>query len=315
MILPGRDVPFRDFLRRLWRESQDNDLIDYAGSIAFSAVLAIFPFLLFAVALASVVVDPSALDPLAEKMRRVLLPEVADLMAERLRKLTSESRTGLLTFGAVGAVWVASGAISALTTAVNTAYDVRESRPFWKTRGLAVLLTLAAAVLFLVATAITFVTPSFAGALGSPLGPLVLWLRWPIAIVILMLILASLYYLLPDVEQKFRFITLGSVVAVLVWVIASLGFSLFVVRFGGYEIVYGALGSVIMLLMWVWISALAVLLGAQINAVLEHLSPEGKRRGERSASRGHRDIPGQRAHPRAQRGVAPEVEAPSPAIP
>lgn len=285
MVLPGREVSFRKFLRTLWRACWHDNLVDYAGSIAFSVVLAIFPFLLFAVALASVVVDPSALEPIIGEIRGILLPEVADLMTERLRSLTSESRTGLLTFGAAGAVWVASGAITAIMTAINTAYDVHESRPFWKTRALAVLLTFAAAVLFLAACGVAFVTPILADTLGGALGSLVMWLRWPIAMLILMLLVSVLYYLSPDVEQSFRLLNLGSIVAVTVWVLASLGFSYFIVHFGAYEVVYGALGSVIVLLMWVWISALAILFGAEINAVLDQLSPADKRRGPAAMAR------------------------------
>ncbi|HZF54407.1 MAG TPA: YihY/virulence factor BrkB family protein [Polyangiaceae bacterium] len=282
MILPGRDVPFREFARQLWRRSDDDNLIDYAGSIAFSLVLAVFPFLLFAVSVAGLVIDPHLLDSLLEPVRRVLLPEAADVVIKHLHELTARSRMGLLTFSAVGAVWVASGAITALATAFNAAYEVTERRPYWKTRGLAVLLTLLAVVLFILASVIAFAAPSLLGHLGGPLGAVLLWLRWPTTILIMMVTVAGLYYILPDVEQRFGLITPGSVVAVVLWLLGSLGFSYYVTHFGAYQVVYGALGSVVVLLLWMWISALAVLLGAEINAVLEHLSSEGKRRGGRS---------------------------------
>jgi membrane protein len=291
MILPGRDIPWRDFARTLWCEVRNDNLVDYAGSVAFSAILALFPFLLFAVSLASVVINPSTLDAMVEQIRRVAPAQVADLLGERLRVLTSGTRPGLLTLSAVGAIWAASGAVTSLITAFNIAYDVCDSRPLWKVRGLAVLVTLAAAVLFIAASAIALATPAFAGALGQPLGTLVMWLRWPVAAVIMILIVACLYYLLPDVEQDFKLITPGSVVAVVAWVVASLGFSLYVGHFGNYEVVYGALGSVIVLLLWIWISALAILLGAEINAVIEHLSPEGKRTGAKSLAERAPDQP------------------------
>jgi membrane protein len=277
MILPGRDVPWRDFARTLWREILSDNLVDYAGSVAFSAILAIFPFLLFAVTLASLVIDPATLDALVGQIRRVAPAQAADLIADRLRALTSGPQPALLTLSALGAVWVASGAVAALITAFDTAYDVRESRPYWKTRALSVLVTLAVAVLFIAASVIALVTPAVAGVLGRPLGTLVMWLRWPVAALLMSVILACLYTVLPDVEQDFKLITPGSLTAVVGWLLASLGFSLYVAHFGSYEVVYGALGSVIVLLLWVWISALFVLLGAEINAVLEHLAPEGKR--------------------------------------
>jgi membrane protein len=286
MILPGRDVPVRDFAQHLWRRSQDDNLVDYAGSIAFSLVLAVFPFLLFAVSVAGLVVDPHVLDSLLEPVRGILLPEAADVVMEHLREITGRSRMGLLTFSAAGAVWVASGAISALATAFNAAYEVVESRPYWKTRGVAILLTLLAAALFILASIIAFAAPAIAGSLGGPISSALLWLRWPVAALIAMLTLAVLYYVLPDVEQRFDLITPGSIVALVVWVFGSLGFSYYVTHFGGYQVVYGALGSVVVLLLWMWISSLAVLLGAEINAVLEHLSSEGKERGGRSTSPG-----------------------------
>jgi membrane protein len=291
MILPGRDIPWRDFARALWREVRNDNLVDFAGSVVFSAVLALFPFLLFAVALASMVIDPGTLDAMIEQVRRLAPTQVADLLGERLRVLTSGARPGLLTLAAVGSIWTASGLVASLITAFNIAYDVHDDRPFWKTRGLAVLVTLAAAVFFVGASAIAVATPAFAGALGQPLGTLVLWLRWPAAAVIMILLVACLYYFLPDVEQDFKLITPGSVIAVLAWLVASLGFSLYVGHFGNYELIYGALGSVIVLLVWIWISALAVLLGAEINAVIEHLSPEGKRTGAKSLADRGRDQP------------------------
>jgi membrane protein len=278
VILPGRDVSFLDFARALTREITDDKILDYAGSVAFSAVLALFPFLLFAVALASLVIDPGSLDALVAQIRRVMPAQAADLLTDRLRALTSGPHPGLLTASAVGAIWAASGAVASLTSAFDSAYDVKETRPFWKTRGIALLVTLAAAVLFVVASSIALVTPALTGALGEPLGTLAMWLRWPIAALIMVAILASLYYLLPDVEQDFKLFTPGSVTAVVGWLVASLGFSLYVGHFGKYELVYGALGSVIVLLVWMWISALSVLVGAEINAVLYHLAGERARR-------------------------------------
>jgi membrane protein len=306
MILPGRDVPLWDLAKQLWSRSVRDNLMDYAGSVAFSLVLAIFPFLLFAVSVAGLVVDPRVLDSLLEPVRRVLLPEAAEVVMKHLHEITAQSRMGLLTFSALGAVWVASGAITALITAFNAAYEVTESRPYWKTRGMAVLLTLAAAALFILASVITFAAPAFVGGLGGTLGPALLWLRWPVSALIMMATLAVLYYVLPDVEQRFGFITPGSVVAVVVWLLSTLGFSYYVTHFGGYHVVYGALGSVVVLLLWMWISSLAVLLGAEINAVLEHASTQGKERGGRSTSPAHGHL--KAAPAGAPRAVLPDLE-------
>jgi membrane protein len=291
MLLPGRDLPFSSFARDLYREIDEDHLVDYAGSVTFSAFLAVFPFLLFVVALAGLVIDPATLDSLVAQIRALAPAQVADILEERLQALTTGASPGLLTLSGVGAVWSAASAVAALTTALNEAYDVREGRPFWKTRGLAILVTLGAAVLVIVASAIAIATPVVAGRLPSFLGAVVLWLRWPVAAAIMTLVVACLYYFLPDVEQRFRFITPGSVVAVVGWILASLGFSLYVEHFSSYEVVYGALGSVIVLMLWMWISALVILVGAEINAVIEHRSPEGKRTGAKSAEDTGADAP------------------------
>ncbi|APR87563.1 Ribonuclease BN [Minicystis rosea] len=296
MHLPGRDIPWKQFLRDVYREFECDNLLDYAGSVAFSVFLAIFPFLLFVVALAGLVIDPATLDTLVAQIRSVAPPQVADILTDRLHALTTGTAPGLLTLGAIGAIWAASGAVSSLMKALDVAYDVRDSRPFWKTRGLAILVTLAGAVLYIAASAIAIATPAVAHALGGVVGALILWLRWPVAVLLMLLIIACLYYFLPDVEQRFRFITPGSVLAVVVWAVASLGFSLYVGHFGRYEVVYGTLGSVIVLLLWIWISAIVILLGAEINAIIEHYSPEGKRTGAKSMRDVGPDLPESAKH-------------------
>lgn len=268
MELPDRHIPVKALGRALWTSILRNDLLDYAGSIAFSAILSVFPFLLFAVSLASLVIDPTTLASLVEEVRRVMPAQAADVITHRLEVLTSGPSPGLVTAGAVLAVWSASGAVASLVTGFNRVYGVRESRPIWKTRGLALLVTLAGAVFFVAAAALALVTPVVAAALGRPLGLVVLCLRWPTAALLMTLILACLYYVLPDVEQDFHVITPGSFVAVALWILVSLGFSLYTSRFARYEVVYGALGGVIVLLLWLWLSAVVVLLGAEINAVI-----------------------------------------------
>jgi membrane protein len=171
-----------------------------------------------------------------------------------------------------------------LTSALNTVYGVREQRPFWKTRALALLMTLVAGILAIVAALAAIVSPTIAGLVGGPIGAAISWLRLPVAGLVMMFLWAVLYYELPDVEQGFRFITPGSVLGVIVWGLASWGFSFYVSRFGSYEATYGSLGGIIVLLLWMWISSIVLLVGAEVNAVIEHKSPEGKRAGAKSLS-------------------------------
>jgi membrane protein len=166
-------------------------------------------------------------------------------------------------------------------SALNTCYAVKETRPFWKTRGIALLMTIFGAVFGVVATAAAVALPAIARRFDG-VGPMVLALRLPAAAVVMMFVWAVLYYALPDVEQRFRFITPGSVAGVLIWLLASWLFSLYVAHFHSYEVTYGALGAGAILLLWMWISTQVLLLGAEINAILEHRSPHGKRVGARS---------------------------------
>jgi membrane protein len=165
-------------------------------------------------------------------------------------------------------VWAASGAGAALITAFDAAYDVKESRPFWKTRAQAIAATVVGAVSFVVAATLAVAAPAVAAKLGRPFGDLVRWLSWPIAALLVLLVVACLYHFLPDVERRFRLVTPGSLSAVVVWILASLGFSFYTRHFANYELVYGTLGGAIVLLMWLYLSAIAVLLGAEIDAVL-----------------------------------------------
>ncbi|WP_437762910.1 YihY/virulence factor BrkB family protein [Sorangium sp. So ce281] len=290
MHLPGREIPWKDFLNDIKQECIKDKIDTVAASLAFFGVLAIFPFLLFAVALAGLVIDPAESAQLMGELYQVAPPAVANILGERLQALTGGQSPALLTVGALGAIWAASGGVTALMDALNSAYGVEDRRSYLKRRGIALLVTLGGAVLLTIASAIAVATPALAAHLG-PFATLVLWLRMPVSALIVMVVLAILYYLLPDVEQRFKFITPGSVVAVVIWVLASLGFSFYVSRFGSYEVSYGALGGVIILLLWMWISSLAVLLGAEINAIIEHRSPEGKRTGAKDASDTGADLP------------------------
>ncbi|MET0404670.1 MAG: YihY/virulence factor BrkB family protein, partial [Cystobacter sp.] len=281
MVLPGKGMSWKEFLTELKNEYINDNIGNVAGALTFSALLAIFPFLLFLVALAGLIIDPSQAQVLIQELGKVAPPDVTEILGQQLQTLVTGNSVGLLTVGGLGAIWAASGGVAALMDALNTVYDVKESRPFWKTRGIAILVTLAGAALSIVASVAMVATPAVAHWLGEPLGTVVMWLRLPVAGMMMMLVWAMIYYVLPDVEQDFKFITPGSVVGVMLWLLASFGFSVYVRNFASYEASYGALGGVIVMLMWMWISAQVILLGAEINALLEHKSPEGKAPGKK----------------------------------
>ena len=200
-------MSWKEFLVALKDEIANDEITNVAGSVTYSGILAFFPFLLFLVALASLVVTPDQAESLVEQLGHVAPAAVTQILGERIRSITSDSKTGLLTLGAVTAIWAASSGIATLTSALNTVYGVREQRPFWKTRGLAVLMTLVAGVLAVAAALIAVASPALADPVGGPIGTAISWLRFPVAGLIMMFLWAILYYALPDVEQSFRFIT------------------------------------------------------------------------------------------------------------
>jgi membrane protein len=286
MVFPGKGMGWKEFFQALKEEWKGDQVGIVAGALTFFGVLAIFPFLLFLVAMASLIIDPKQAEVLVQELGRVAPEAVTQIVGGRIRSLAEGDNVGLLTLGGLGALWAASSGVAKLMQVLNNVYDVDESRPFWKVRLIALSMTLAAAVLSILAAVGMVAVPAFADALGEPWGTLVMWLRWPVAGFLIMLVWALLYYFLPDVEQDFKFITPGSVVGVIIWLVASWGFSLYVRNFGKYDATYGALGGVIVLLLWMWISAQALLLGAEINAIIEHRSPEGKAPGRKHRGEG-----------------------------
>jgi membrane protein len=269
-------MSWKDFLKELKRELVCDAVDDVAAALAFWGILALFPFLLFLVSLASWLAHPKMVDDLVIQLYRVAPAQVADILRARVESLIASRSPGLLTVSAIGAIWAGSGGVASLIRALNTAYGVRETRPFWKVRALAIATMIAGAFTALLAALLALVTPAIAHWIGGPLGTLILWARMPLAGLVVMALVAVLYVVLPNVEQKFRFLTPGAIVAVVLWIAASLGFSVYVQHFGSFDVSYGALGGVIVLLLWMWLSALSVVLGAEINAIL---GGHGKRAG------------------------------------
>ena len=171
---------------------------------------------------------------------------------------------------------------------LNRAYDVEEGRPFWKVRGLAILLTVGLSVFIIVSIVLLTFGPQIGGWIADQMGLgrvfQIAWnvLRWPVIVGLLIVAMALVYYLAPDVEQQWQWITPGSIVAVCGWLLASLGFSYYVNHFGSYNATYGSIGAVIVLLTWMYVSGLFVLVGGEINAEIEHALASGKDPGEKA---------------------------------
>lgn len=256
------------FLWALKDKASKDQIADTAAALSYFSILALFPFLIGVVSLASLLVDPEVVETLLTDLQAFAPPDVTRLVGNQLHGLISSQNGSILTFSALGAYWAASGGTSALARALNRVCEVVETRPWWKTKGIALISTFVGSIFLLVAAVVAVATPAIAKALGEPLGTLVTWMRLPVAGAMAILAWELLYYFLPNAKRPFRWLSPGSVTAVILWLAASWGFSTYVVNFGKYEVTYGALGAFIVLLAWIWISALAVLLGMEINYLL-----------------------------------------------
>ncbi|ACO79448.1 Ribonuclease BN protein [Azotobacter vinelandii CA] len=268
------------------KDFMDDEMPTYASALAFQMLFSLFPFLLFLIALIGFLDLQKFFDWLQQQAALLLPAQAMDTVNSVIAQFQQE-RAGLFSLGIVAALWTASAGVRSTMQAMNKAYDVAESRPAWKRIPLSVLYTVGIALMLLSAAGLMLIGPEVMTWLAGWVGleqlivTLWTWLRWPVAILLLILVVAVIYYVAPDVEQRFRFITPGSVLAVLVWIATSLGFGFYVGNFGNYDATYGSVGAIIVMLLYFFISAAVLLFGAELNAVIEHRHPEGKDPGEK----------------------------------
>ncbi|MGZ7458493.1 YihY/virulence factor BrkB family protein [Pseudomonas sp. Ma2-10] len=273
-------------MARTITEFVDDEMSTYASALAYQMLFSLFPFILFLIALIGFLHLPDFFSWLRLQSELVLPPQALEQVNPVIDQL-QQSKGGLLSVGIVIALWTASAGVRLMMSAMNAAYDVVEGRPVWKRFPLSIIYTIGIAGMLLVAAALMVLGPQVMGWIASQVGLedfiVTLWtiVRWPVVVILLMMAVALIYYVMPDVKQEFRFITPGSVLAVVVWIIASLGFGLYVKMFANYNAMYGSIGAIIVLLLYFYISAAVLLLGAEMNAVIEHMSTEGKNDGEK----------------------------------
>jgi membrane protein len=262
-------------------------VLGLAAQLAYYFFLALFPALLCLIALASLF----PIHQLTDEMVRLLGPfapaDVLRIIQEQMRRLAARDDHGLFSLGLLGALWSSSAAMVAIVSALNRAYDIADERPWWRVRLMAVLLTIGLSVFILLALALVLAGPQMADFAASYLGfPAIfagIWkvVQWPLVFVLVTTAIGLIYYFAPDAEQDWVWITPGSLLATTLWLACSLGFRLYVVHFGNYEGTYGAIAGVIVILVWFYLTALVIILGAELNAEIEKTSPWGKQAGER----------------------------------
>ena len=304
----------RYIARKTVREFSQDQCTDLAAALTYYSVLALFPA---AIALLSLVglVDqgPKTVDTLLQILTDVGATSAADTLEPTLTELSTTPSAGLaLVLGLATALWSASGYVGAFGRGMNRIYEVEEGRPIWKLRPVMLLVTVVTVVLTAIVALGLVVTGPAAQAVGDAIGVgstfVTVWniAKWPVLLVIVVLIVALLYYATPNVKQpKFRWISAGAVVAIVVWLVASAAFGFYVANFSSYDRTYGSLAGVIAFLLWLWITNLALLLGAELDAELERgrelqaglpaeeliqLSPRDTRKSDKAQAKEREDI-------------------------
>jgi membrane protein len=274
------DLPARSWwsiLKRTVKEFREDNLTDWAAALTYYAILSIFPALLVLVSVLGVIGE-SATQPLLDNLSKVAPGPAQDIFTNAIEDLNrSQGAAGLLLIvGIAAALWSASGYVGAFIRASNVIYEVEEGRPFWKLRPIQIAITLFMIILISIGAVAVVLTGPLAEEVGNVIGvgsaAVTAWdvAKWPVLVLLVSLMFSVLYWAAPNVRQPgFRWITPGGVTAVLLWIAASAAFAFYVANFGSYNKTYGTLGGVIIFLVWLWISNIAILLGAELNAELE----------------------------------------------
>jgi membrane protein len=265
-------------LRKTWREFGDDHCTDLAAGLTYYAVLALFPAAIAVISLLGVVSQPQkTVDNVVKILQPLVSPSTLNTVQPALEKIATSQGAGLgLLIGVLGALWSASGYVGAFGRAMNAVYEIDEGRPFWKLRPVMLLVTLIAILLIAVVLVMLIVSGPLASSIGSVVGlssqAVTVWniAKWPVILLFVVVIVATLYYATPNVKQpKFRWLSVGAVVAIVVWVLASVAFAFYVATFGSYNKTYGSLAGAVVGLLWLWITNLALLFGAELDSELE----------------------------------------------
>ncbi|HEX8772941.1 MAG TPA: YihY/virulence factor BrkB family protein [Pyrinomonadaceae bacterium] len=289
-------LTWRDLGKRVWGEVQEDDVFGRAAQLAYYFLLALFPLLLFLTSVIGLVMGSGTglRHKLFNYLSHILPGDAFKLIDSTMFEVSQASGGGKVAFGILAALWAASNGMGAVTQALNVAYDVEESRPWWKQRLTAVGLTLALSILIISALVLVLyggrIIEHVAGGYGFGEVFTTTWkvLQWPIAIAFILIAFALIYYLAPDLhDQKWTWVTPGSVIGVGLWLLISFGFRLYLNFFDSYGATYGSLGAVIVLMLWLYLTGAAILIGGEVNSEIENAAAkagvaDAKEKGEKA---------------------------------
>jgi membrane protein len=267
--------PVLDLLVKTAKETVDDDCMGIAAQLAYYFALALFPALLFVVALASYL-PFNVVNEVVNALAPIAPTEVLTIIQKQLESIATGDAPSIVTIGILGAVWSSSGAMTSIVSALNTAYDIPETRPWWKVRLISIGLTIALAVFVLLSFMLIVSGPN-AGhwianwfGLSTAFDVAWLWARWPLIFALATSGVAIVFYYAPDAEQDWAWITPGSILTTILWVLFSMLFRLYITKVGDYAATYGALAGAAILLLWLNFSGLALLIGGELNSEIEH---------------------------------------------
>ena len=283
-----------ELAKRVWAEFSDDEIAERAAALAYYFLFALFPALLFLTALLGLLPIPDLMDRLMTYVAQTLPGDAASIIEKTLNEIVAGAGGGLLSLGVLGALWAGSNGMHSIMSALNVAYDVEENRPWWKAKLLAIALTLGFSVFILSALVLIAFGPTLGEKVAATVGLgavfTVVWniVSIPIIMALVAIGIALVYYLAPNVEQHWRWVTPGSAVALVLWLAASFALRFYVTTFADYNATYGSIGGVILLMLWLYLSGIALLLGAEVNSEIEQAAaqrgaPDAKAAGEQEA--------------------------------
>ncbi|MGZ5436153.1 MAG: YihY/virulence factor BrkB family protein [Pyrinomonadaceae bacterium] len=291
-------LSWRKMAVRVWNEMNRDDVFGDAAKLAYYFLLALFPLLIFLTSAIGMIVGGTSMrHTLFQYLARVMPSSASQLIDSTMLEVTNSSSAGKLSFGLLLALWLASNGMGAITEALNTAYDVEETRAWWKRQLAAVLLTVGLSVLIIAALALVIGGGRLADYLAAVFGfgSAFTWvwkiLQWPLALASILSAFALIYYFAPDLrDHDWKWITPGSVIGVALWLLASFGLKSYLHFFNTYSATYGSLGAVIILMLWLYLTGLAVLIGGEVNAEIENVAaqrgaPDAKKKGRKTPKR------------------------------
>ena len=291
-----RNISWFELAKRVWRETNNDRLFGRAAELSYYFLLALFPLLIFMTSAVGIVLgsDMGTRQQLFSYLARIMPPSAFQLVDATVLEVSQASSGSKLSFGLLAALWAASNGMSAITDSLNATYDIEEGRPWWKQRLVAITLTVTLSILILSALLLVIagghIAEGIANAYGFGPAFAIAWkvIQWPIVFACMILAFALIYYFAPDVrEQKWTWLTPGALIGVVLWLLVSLGFRVYLEFFDSYSKTYGSLGAVIILMLWLYFTGAAVLVGGEINSEIENAAaqsgePDAKERGEKS---------------------------------